>query len=489
MQSFLDAYRGLELGFGKSASDCIAGQRSGAPTDSLYTQREIARVREILNQARLTQKIRAGALKKFLKLPYWRRRNDLYEVWILTKACSQFPHLRIQLCNVDLNGHWNIPGNGQGKITEPILRLLAPSGQYQVFTGLKLKEFQFPFEKSGRATGAMPDWLFCREIADRTAFDFSLFVNEGKRFEENGLIPEFIIECKAGASYGLLKTILDPMVRRYLPLLRTERGKALLVNYRQFNTPQELNAHSQLRDSLRHRYTQILVIDPLEPGEKEAEEEFLQAVSETFGLTNVSLIGSENFVDLMLVFDTTGSMKSHLQSVRKQLAQVVNTLRREIEKLRVGIVAVGDHCDEPPLYAVRLYPLCSKLDEAIKFIQTVPETNGGDEAEAYEDALHVLAALPWHAVAQKIVVFIGDAYPHSAEECPQKLDWKEQILQLKREGVTIYGICLSDNSASRSFFDHACLETGGEHIQADPNLDILKIILSCVKSCINIVHV
>ncbi len=471
LQSFLRANEDAGQSQYTAASDCLPGQRPGVAPDELYTQRYIANVRNVLNGAQTKVKTHREEIKEFLNLPYWRRRNDLYEVWILTKICSQFRQPAIQLCNIDSKGHWNIPGNGQGELTKPIIKISAPVGRYQLFTGLKLKNFTLPDECAG--FGAMPDWLFCREVDD---FDFDLFNDERDRLRLNRLVPEFIVECKAGASYSLLKTIEETMKRRYLPLLRTDRGRAVLVNYRRFTVPQSLDKSPTYRSSIRHMYTRILALEGFSPQSPDPEKEFVGAVKDVFGIN--ALEGNAQTVDLVLVLDTTGSMEAYLKDLRDGWADCVREILLERDAI-IGAIAIGDHGEEDQ-YDVRVLPLTDKTDEAIQFLYDVPNAHGGDTPEAYEDALHALVALNWRPHAEKMVVFVGDAYPHPPDQCPFNYDWTLELARLETFGVVINSVRFQGGAESENFFKRISSQTNGTYVEVNTGLNAVKAIRECV---------
>jgi Mg-chelatase subunit ChlD len=50
-------------------------------------------------------------------------------------------------------------------------------------------------------------------------------------------------------------------------------------------------------------------------------------------------------VDMIIAFDTTGSMASYIGAVRKRVAEMTTNLFKNTTDLRIGIVAFGDYCD------------------------------------------------------------------------------------------------------------------------------------------------
>ena len=50
-------------------------------------------------------------------------------------------------------------------------------------------------------------------------------------------------------------------------------------------------------------------------------------------------------LDMVIAFDTTGSMAAYIGAVRKEVSELAPRLFKDNENLRLGIVAFGDYCD------------------------------------------------------------------------------------------------------------------------------------------------
>ncbi len=50
-------------------------------------------------------------------------------------------------------------------------------------------------------------------------------------------------------------------------------------------------------------------------------------------------------LDMVIAFDTTGSMASYIGAVRQEVAELIPRLFKDNDDLRLGIVAFGDYCD------------------------------------------------------------------------------------------------------------------------------------------------
>ena len=50
-------------------------------------------------------------------------------------------------------------------------------------------------------------------------------------------------------------------------------------------------------------------------------------------------------LDMVIAFDTTGSMAAYIDDVRHQVAEMIPRIFKDNEDLRLGIVVFGDYCD------------------------------------------------------------------------------------------------------------------------------------------------
>lgn len=54
---------------------------------------------------------------------------------------------------------------------------------------------------------------------------------------------------------------------------------------------------------------------------------------------------SVGVLDMVIAFDTTGSMSAYIGAVRKEVSKLIPRLFKDNDDLRLGIVAFGDYCD------------------------------------------------------------------------------------------------------------------------------------------------
>src|SRR6516164_2039349 len=79
----------------------------------------------------------------------------------------------------------------------------------------------------------------------------------------------------------------------------------------------------------------------------------LRIVRSTLNLGNIlrrnPMSNTEN-IEVVISFDTTGSMYPVLTQVRRNVEDVVNRLFREIPNIRIGVITHGCANDGPPRY-------------------------------------------------------------------------------------------------------------------------------------------
>lgn len=122
-------------------------------------------------------------------------------------------------------------------------------------------------------------------------------------------------------------------------------------------------------------------------------------------------------LDMVIAFDTTGSMARYIDDVRKQVSDLVPRLFKANPDLKLGIVAFGDYCDMVDAQsfgnAYQCLPLTDNENEIMRFIKESKNTGGGDGDEFYELVIKkITEETPWREGATKAVLLIADAEPH-----------------------------------------------------------------------------
>lgn len=156
-------------------------------------------------------------------------------------------------------------------------------------------------------------------------------------------------------------------------------------------------------------------------------------------------------MDIVISFDTTGSMSPCIAEVRRKVTEFCNELMSD--DTRVAIISHGDYCDEAQVMSV--LDFTTDKQEVIKFIRNSPNTSGGDSDECYELALHQMKQLNWQS-DQRIALLIGDANPHSTNyrwDGFKVYDWILEAKELVNSGVILYPIQCLGRVSSNKFYN------------------------------------
>lgn len=145
--------------------------------------------------------------------------------------------------------------------------------------------------------------------------------------------------------------------------------------------------------------------------------------------------------EIAISFDTTGSMYSCLEEVRKQLREMVQDLKRDIPGIRIAIFAHGDYCDAGSTYVTKHINFTNNADSLCSFVSEAGPTGGGDAPECYELVMReVQEKLSWSPGSHRSLVIVGDAPPHEACESQntRSIDWKTETKSLREMVELLY---------------------------------------------------
>lgn len=156
-------------------------------------------------------------------------------------------------------------------------------------------------------------------------------------------------------------------------------------------------------------------------------------------------------LDLILAFDTTGSMRPYVQNVREKIDYLCQGLYKLMD-IRIALVGVGDHCDGP--FLLQRFPLTNDLAVMQQAIHDVRSTSGGDYPEAFECLFKDLVDNPtWPWDRPTIVVLITDSVPHGMSGegdagCPDEVDAREQLTRLQARAKTFYVVNCGNHASA-----------------------------------------
>lgn len=160
-------------------------------------------------------------------------------------------------------------------------------------------------------------------------------------------------------------------------------------------------------------------------------------------------------LDMVIAFDTTGSMAAYIDDVRHQVAEMIPRIFKDNEDLHLGIVAFGDYCDMENRNifgdAYQCIPLTDNENDIIRFVKESKDTSGGDGDEFYELVLKkIIDESPWREDSSKAILLIADADPHEVGYTYRdyvvgnQIDWRIEAkkaadMNIKIDTVSICG--------------------------------------------------
>jgi F0F1-type ATP synthase membrane subunit b/b' len=149
-------------------------------------------------------------------------------------------------------------------------------------------------------------------------------------------------------------------------------------------------------------------VDTAEQAKREAEKLETQASKQVI-----------EALDLVFVVDSTASMTNALDELSASMQGLTRILERLVPSLRIGIVAYRDYDVGP--WATRkigLTPTGTGLDRILDFARSLgpPRSGGTSVTEAVYAGLQEAVALPFRPGAKQVLIVMGDAAAHPAEQ-------------------------------------------------------------------------
>jgi Mg-chelatase subunit ChlD len=158
-------------------------------------------------------------------------------------------------------------------------------------------------------------------------------------------------------------------------------------------------------------------------------------------------------LDLILAFDTTGSMRPWIHNVREKIDYLARGLFRLMD-IRIALVGIGDHCDGELM--LQSFPFTSRLEELQRAVHDIRGTSGGDYPEAFECFFKHLCDDPrwtFDPARAVVLVLITDSVPHGMggagdAGCPDGVDARAELGRLMRRLRSFYLVNCGNHEAS-----------------------------------------
>jgi Mg-chelatase subunit ChlD len=154
-------------------------------------------------------------------------------------------------------------------------------------------------------------------------------------------------------------------------------------------------------------------------------------------------------LDLILAFDTTGSMRPWIQNVRDKIDYLSQGLFKLMD-IRISLIGVGDHCDDQ--FMIQAHPFTHELTDMRRAVHDIRSTSGGDYPEAFECLFKHLNEQP-KTDRPTVMVLITDSVPHGMSGegdagCPDGVDARAELDKLQKRLRSFYLVNCGNHEAS-----------------------------------------
>ncbi|MCK5736275.1 MAG: VWA domain-containing protein, partial [Spirochaetaceae bacterium] len=149
-------------------------------------------------------------------------------------------------------------------------------------------------------------------------------------------------------------------------------------------------------------------------------------------------------IDVVLVVDTTVSMKDDIAFIRNSLVPLVRNTVVDFESFRIGLVLYRDYKEA---YLTRVFPFTESLDQLQDELNRINVSGGRDLPEAVDEGIYAgLTEFEWSA-PERLIIQVGDAPGH---EEPRGAITSEMVMnEAANLGVSIYPIRLPGDPAEK----------------------------------------
>ena len=208
-----------------------------------------------------------------------------------------------------------------------------------------------------------------------------------------------------------------------------------------------------------------LAFSPSGGGEKQFEFESLNPSTVLAGGTNEDFEGlisrlKKSGLDIVITFDSTGSMQPEIDQVKSQINRIGNVLFGLIEKSRIGICTYRDHGDE---YIVKGLPLTDDISEIVLYLENINAAGGRDDPEAVDAGIQWATQQAFRRSARKVVLLFGDAPPHPS----RAVSCKQMASDFRKRGGVISTVTSRKVRRMPDFVSIAELGGGEAFLAAD----------------------
>lgn len=119
-------------------------------------------------------------------------------------------------------------------------------------------------------------------------------------------------------------------------------------------------------------------------------------------------------LDLVIVFDSTGSMDKEIAQLKKQIYRIGSTLLELVPSARVSVCTYRDFGDA---YVAKGLSLTNDIAAIERYLKDIRAGGGGDNPEAVQEGLRwAVENNDFRKDAVKVILLFGDAPPHAPDQ-------------------------------------------------------------------------
>jgi Mg-chelatase subunit ChlD len=182
-----------------------------------------------------------------------------------------------------------------------------------------------------------------------------------------------------------------------------------------------------------------------------------------------------NGLDIVICFDSTGSMGGEIDQVKLQISKIAATLFKLVPKARISLVTYRDKGDKD---LVRIMQLTGNLQEMQSWLSKIDAGGGGDHPEAVDEGLSfAIKQNQFRSSARKVVLIFGDAPPHTekdgnAESGQERCVKLAKSFKGQEKGIVSTVTCRA-NKPMEEFYEIAAAG-GGEAFVSEDQREIMR---------------
>ncbi len=243
-----------------------------------------------------------------------------------------------------------------------------------------------------------------------------------------------------------------------------EIGKGTFINIRTFEKPyadytgEYMDSPFMFEFVAKKKKQKVTLTDQYNTAASEKLSEFSENLIYSKGPQSIIKDLSEIFdsyedkenLDLVLVIDTTGSMKNDLEKLKSDLLPLLKANFPENKNSRVGVLLFRDYSDNYKFreLPVKVFDFSKNWDSVIQNLKSVRiyGSEGGDIPEAIYEAIYAATDFyNWRTEQNRQIILITDAEPHPQPRKSGKYSRDFALKSLEEKNITLNTILLPED--------------------------------------------